>query len=128
MLSLFLASSTGGDGDLLSAQGMQNIQEQKVAELMGVSLHVERPHESIAGVTVGQLGGPMYELVKLVVGTLNETGSVLVKAGYPDLGSFVLEALQEGKKAKSDDKAGADVDVILDRVNLTKNIHNCCFD
>ena len=119
MFSLFLNSSTGGDGDLLSAQGMQSIQEQKVAELMRVNLHVERPHESIPGVTVGELGGPMYELVKLVVRTLNETGSVLVKAGYPDLGSFVLEALLEGKKAKSENNVGADVDVILERVNLT---------
>jgi hypothetical protein len=116
MFSLFLTSSTGGEGDLLSAQGMQNIQEQKVAESMGVSLHVEKPHESIPGVTVGELGGPMYELVKLITGTLNETGSVLVKAGYPDLGSFVLEALHEGRKAKSENNVGADVDVILERL------------
>lgn len=119
MFSLFLTSSTGGEGDLLSAQGMQSIQEQKIAELMGISIHVERPHESIPGVTVGTFGGPIYELVKLITGTLNETGSVLVKAGYPNLGCFVLEALREGEKAKSEDEAGADVDIILDRVNLT---------
>jgi hypothetical protein len=95
---------------------MQDIQEQKVAELMRVSMHVERPHESIPGVTVGELGGPMHELVKLITGTLNETGLILVRAGYPDLGSFVLEALQEGEKAKSKDKVGADVDIILERV------------
>lgn len=116
IFSLFLASSTGGEGDLLSARGMQDIQEQKVAELMRVSLHVERPHESIPGLTVGELGGPMHELVKLITGTLNETGLILVKAGYPDLGSFVLEALQEGEKVKSRAKVGADVDVILERV------------
>lgn len=101
---------------MLSARGMQDIQEQKVAELMRVSLHVERPHESIPGLTVGELGGPMHELVKLITGTLNETGLILVKAGYPDLGSFVLEALQEGEKVKSRAKVGADVDVILERV------------
>jgi hypothetical protein len=95
---------------------MQDIQEQKVAELMRVSMHVERPHESIPGVTVGELGGPMHELVKLITGTLNETGLILVRAGYPDLGSFVLEALQESEKAKSKDKVGADVDIILERV------------
>jgi len=85
---------------------------------MCVSLHVERPHESIPGVTVGELGGPMHELVKLITSTLNETGSILVRAGYADLGSFVLEALQEGEKAKSVDTVGADVDVVLERVRL----------
>jgi hypothetical protein len=118
IFSLFLTSVIGGEGDLLSAHGMQSIDEQKVAELMRVSLHVERPHESIPGVTVGELGGPMHDLVKLITGTLNETGSVLVKSGYPDLGSFVIEALQEGEKAKSEDKVGADVDVVLERVRL----------
>ena len=116
IFSLFLTSSTGGEGDLLSARGMQCIREQKVAELMHVSLHVERSHESIPGLTVGELGGPMHELVKLITSTLNETGLILVRAGYPDLGSFVLQALQEGEKAKSEDKVGADVDVVLERV------------
>ena len=118
IFSLFLTSFIGGEGDLLSANGMQSIDEQKVAELMRVSLHVERPHESIPGVTVGELGGPMHDLVKLITGTLNDTGSVLVKSGYPDLGSFVIEALEEGEKAKSEDKVGADVDVVLERVRL----------
>jgi hypothetical protein len=118
IFSLFLTSFIGGEGDLLSAHGMQSIDEQKVAEFMRVSLHVERPHESIPGVTVGELGGPMHDLVKLITGTLNDTGSVLVKSGYPDLGSFVIEALQEGEKAKSEDKVGADVDVVLERVRL----------
>jgi len=39
-----------------------------------------------------------------------------MKSGYPDLGSFVLEALLEGKKAKSEDKVGADVEVVLERL------------
>lgn len=99
---------------------MVAITDAKVAELMRVSLHVERPHESIPGVTVGELAGPMYDLVTLITQTLNETGSVLVKAGYPDLGSFVLEALKEGEKVKSADKPGADVDVILERVRRVR--------
>jgi len=116
IFSLFLTSSTGGDGDLLSAQGIKAIEELRVAELMRVSLHVERPHETIPGVTVGELGGPMHELVKLITGTLNETGSVLVNLGYPDLGSFVLEALQEAEKAKSRNNVDASVDVVLEKL------------
>lgn len=94
------------------------IGDQKVAELMGVSVHVERPHETIPGVTVGELGGPMYELVKLVSGTLNETGELLVRMGYPDMGSFVLEALKDGEKAGSGEHKNAEVDAILERVGF----------
>ncbi|KAG5221309.1 ATP-NAD kinase domain-containing protein [Salix suchowensis] len=93
---MYLVSSTDDEGDLLSARGLKVIGTQKVAELMRVSVHVEKPHESIPGVTVGTLGGPMYDLVQLITNTLNETGRVLVDTGYPDLGSFVIEALKEG--------------------------------
>jgi hypothetical protein len=115
MISLFLTSSTGDEGDLLSAYGMQQIQEPMVADLMGVSVHVEKSHESIPGVIVGELGGPMHELVKLITMTMNETGSVLVKSGYPDLGSFVLEALQEGESESTINTA---LDSVLERVRF----------
>lgn len=112
---MYLMSSTDDEGDLLSARGLKAIGTQKVAELMRVSVHVEKPHESIPGVTVGTLGGPMYDLVQLITNTLNETGRVLVDTGYPDLGSFVIEALKEGAKAKA--TPDAEVDTILDRVS-----------
>lgn len=85
---------------------------------MGVSVHVERAHESIPGVTVGEVGGPIHELVQLLKTLMNETGNVLVNGGYTDLGSFVLEALKEGEKAtrQSGDKTAA-AEVILERVS-----------
>ena len=49
--SLFLSSTT--ETDWLSARGMQTINEQLIAEHLRLSVHVERPHESIPGVTVG---------------------------------------------------------------------------
>lgn len=117
-------SSTTGSGDLLSARGMQSISQATVADLMGVAgaMHVERPHESIPGLTVGELGGPLFEVVQLVTKVLNETGSVLVQSGYQDLGGFVLEALNAGAKTKretSDDKAAPECDVILERVSYS---------
>jgi len=115
VFSLYLTSS-GDEGDFLSAKGMQAIGDEKVAELMGVSLFSERPHETISGLTVGELGGPLYELVTLIRGVLNGTGEVLVNMGYPNLGSFVVEALKEGEKARSDINPGADVDVVLERL------------
>lgn len=116
VFSLYLTSSVAGEGDLLSAKGMENIDSGKVAELMRVNIHVERPHETIPGLTIGELGGPLYELVTLITKTLNETGNVLVRMGYPDLGSFVIEALKEGNKAKSDCSVDAQIDVVLERV------------
>ncbi|KAI0915812.1 hypothetical protein AcV5_003632 [Taiwanofungus camphoratus] len=119
VFGLYISSSTGtGEGDYLSARGMRDIKEHTVADLMGVAaaVHIERPHESIPAVTVGELGGPIWELVKLVTRTLNETGAVLTDAGYPDLGSFVLEALKEGEKEKSEDLQNPECDVILERL------------
>ena len=98
VLSLYLGSATG-EGDLLSAKGMQKISLVMVAELLRIDLHVERPHGTLPGVTIGELGGPLHELVKLITDVLNETGRLLVEYGYPNLGSFVLAALEEGKKA-----------------------------
>ncbi|CAL1708253.1 unnamed protein product [Somion occarium] len=107
------------EGDLLSAQGMQSIKAGKVAELMSVAdkIYQERPHETIPAVMVGELAGPIWEVVQLVTNVLNETGSVLVKGGYPNLGAFVLEALKEGDKVKErDSDVDPECDVILERL------------
>ena len=120
VFSMYISSPS--DGDLLSASGMQSIQEAKVAELMNVAdkIHVERPHKDLPAVMVGELGGPIWELVRLVAGALRETGDVLVKGGYPNLGAFVLEALKEGEKARQSASQDSDVDplceVVLERV------------
>lgn len=86
--------------------------EQQVAQHMGVTIHVERPHEKIPGLTVGELGGPIYELVKLISSTLIETGQILEASRYSDLGSFVLESLKEGAKADP----SASLGIVLERV------------
>lgn len=100
----------------MSARAIKEISIARVAEMMNVSLHVERPHETIPGVTVGELGGPLYELVKLITNVFNETGQILVDQGYPDLGSFVLESLKEGKRLGKEGEV--DVDFVLDKVTL----------
>lgn len=73
LFSLYI--SADGEEDL-SARGMKNITEAKITELMQVNSHVEKPHETIPGLVVGQLGGPIYELVQLITQVLNETGTV----------------------------------------------------
>lgn len=114
ILSLFITSTAEDGSDNLSARAIKEISIARVAELMNVSVHVERPHESIPGVTVGEMGGPLYEFVKLVTDVLNVTGETLLRQGYPDLGSFVLETLKEGERVgKGKD---IDVNVVLDKV------------
>jgi hypothetical protein len=97
VIAMYIDSTTGA-GDLLSAKGMSSVDEQKISNLLNVSIHEEKPHESIPGVTVGQLGGPIYELVLLIKRVFNETGTILVQNGYPDLGSFVKQSFEEGAK------------------------------
>lgn len=123
VFSLFISSSS--DDDLLSSRGMQSISIAKVAELMRVNLHVERPHETLPGVTVGELGGPLYELVTLITTVLNETGTVLVNGGYTNLGSFVLEVLEEGARVQANQNAESSLEVVLARVSNYWDLH--CF-
>ncbi|KAI0305636.1 hypothetical protein B0F90DRAFT_1699585 [Multifurca ochricompacta] len=114
---LYLSSAADDEGDFLGARGMQTLSEVKIAELLGVSLYIERQHEGIQGLTVGQVGGPGWELVQLLRTLLNETGKILVNGGYPNLGSFVAEALKEGERAareKCDPTIAADI--VLERL------------
>ncbi|KDR75389.1 hypothetical protein GALMADRAFT_249435 [Galerina marginata CBS 339.88] len=107
LFSMYITSTTG-EGDLLSAKGLRTIDISKIAEFMGVSLHVERPHDTIPGVVVGELGGPLYQLVELIASVLNETGRILEDTGYPDLGSFVAETLERTRKLQANDDAAVD--------------------
>ena len=98
---MYLSSATG-QGDLLTAKGMRTIKPQQIAELMSIKIYVERSHETLPGVTVGELGGPMYDLAKLISTTLNETGEILERSGLPDLGSFVLRSLTSKRSGGRD--------------------------
>ena len=97
VMALYLTSTA--EMDYTSARGMVALDHQKVADLMGVldKIHVEAPHKSLPGVVVGELGGPIFELVRLIARILNETGEALRSGGYPDLGTFLLEALKNAK-------------------------------
>ncbi|KAF8520377.1 hypothetical protein BU17DRAFT_75631 [Hysterangium stoloniferum] len=116
ILSLFITSSAEDGGDLLSATGLKSITTGKVASLMNVPTHTEKPHEQIPGVVVGELGGPLYDLVKIITSILNETGDILESQGYPDLGSFVLESLKEGERVGKLSGRGVDVEVVLEKI------------
>ena len=109
-------SSVPGEEDLLSTHGLRTLQMSKIADIMGISLHIECPHKTIPGITVGELGGPLYDLAKLITSVLNETGRILAESGYANLGLFVAEALQQGGKVLNSSGSEAAVEVILERV------------
>lgn len=115
---MYLSSATD-QGDLLTAKGMRTITPQQIAELMSVKIYVERSHETLPGVTVGELGGHVYDLVKLISATLNETGEILERSGMPDLGSFVLRSLTSKRSGGS----GVTVDDILKDVSSPHTSH-----
>jgi len=100
--------------DFLSAQEMKAVNNSKIAELLAIPLHVERPHDTIPGVTIGELGGPLYGFVQLIVKVLNETGTILASSGYPNLGAFVAETLKESSRGPT--QPDANVDFVLERV------------
>jgi hypothetical protein len=113
VLSLYLTTTASGE-DLLSAKGLQTISVAKVAELMRINPYIEKPHESVPGVVMGQLGGPLHELTQLITSVLNETGQVLVNSGYPDLGTFVAECLKMSSRSPSEEP---DAEVVLEKVS-----------
>jgi hypothetical protein len=117
VFSLYLSSDAADGGGLMSAEGMRSASSAAVADLMQLTnhMHVERPHPTIPALTVGELGGPLYELVGFVTKVLNRTGEFLVTGGYNDLGTYVLEALKEGERV--DPEGGVDVETVLHKVN-----------
>lgn len=125
MFSLFLSSTDEtSTGNLLSARGLQIITAANVAEFMQVNVHVEKPHPSIPGVILGELGGPLHELVTLIARALNETGDVLVRGGYRDLGTFVLQCFKEAETNGRDKGRPLDLDEVLEKVRSIHHVHS----
>ncbi|PWN54323.1 hypothetical protein IE53DRAFT_383097 [Violaceomyces palustris] len=114
LFGLYITGADDGDpssgANSLSANGLRSISPQLVADVMQVSLHEEKAHESIPGLVVGTRGGDINEVVELIVKVCKETGERLIKAGYPSLGVLVLEAISGAEKITKEkgDVAGAE--------------------
>ncbi|EAU91352.2 hypothetical protein CC1G_07387 [Coprinopsis cinerea okayama7 len=116
IFSMYIASNST-EGDYLSAKGMAELSHAKVADLMGVDVMVEKPHPQMHGVTVGELGGEMFEFVKSITGVLNETGRKLMGMGYRNLGFLVVEALKGGEReAGSKGVPEAFADLVIEKI------------
>ncbi|KAH7108133.1 hypothetical protein BKA62DRAFT_681193 [Auriculariales sp. MPI-PUGE-AT-0066] len=101
LLSAFLDIDSPGSSNLgsmlFTAQGMCEAEAGVVATAIGLNVHEDRQHPSIPGLTIGELGGPAYDFVCLVVQALRETGTALVQMGCSDLGAFTLQCLNDAR-------------------------------
>lgn len=84
MMSLYIG------GTPLDAKSLSSMTAFQISEASGVPLQVEKPHETLP-VTIGEKSDaePFIQDVKRV---MNETGNLLQKSGYKDLGQFVIES------------------------------------
>jgi hypothetical protein len=117
LFGLYITQPGDAGESLLSAKGLKGLSAETVEQIWGVSSYTEQPHESIPGVTVGQRGGDMNDVVQLVVQCCNETGTVLLDAGYQSLGQYVLQVIGEAEKMIEPKGDVAAADYIVEKVS-----------
>ena len=117
IFGLYLSSTD--EDNLMSAKGLKSLSNAKIAELAQLTnhIHIEKAHPTIPGLSIGELDGPIYELVGLITSVLNETGTILIRDGYDSLGDFVIQALN-----KANQDGTADAEVVLDEVGIGNEI------
>lgn len=79
---------------LLMADGMVNITEQRVSELLNLPIMVEKDHPTLP-VKIGERDADATEIVSLVLKVMQDTGRILQKQGKKDLGSWVADTLRQ---------------------------------
>ncbi|TKY88919.1 hypothetical protein EX895_002160 [Sporisorium graminicola] len=111
MMGLYIA---GGEEDrvvgaaALTAKGMAALSEAKVVELLGVSVHEEKQHESLPGVTVGVRGGEMFEAVQMILSTVQGVGKTLLANNFASMGAYLVHLLQDTKSQNLNDQQATD--------------------
>ncbi|WFD35440.1 hypothetical protein MCUN1_002294 [Malassezia cuniculi] len=102
-LGLFLTPHAGADGPSpLSAAGMAVLRPGQLAEILGVSLHVEQAHPTLPAVTVGTVGGPLHEALDSLAAMCRATGKYLLDQKYASLGAYVASAISAAAAASAD--------------------------
>lgn len=111
MIGLYISSADEdrvvGAGTL-TAKGMVGLTEARIVELLGVSVHQERQHETLAGVTVGVRGGEMFEAVQLILNAMHGVGRKLEQLNSPSLGAYIVLLLTHAKSENMDDVQATD--------------------
>lgn len=113
MIGLYISGGDGGQDRVvgspaLTAKGMAELKQAKLVELLGVSIHEEKPHETLPGVTVGVRGGEMFDLVQLIHSTFVNVGKKLQDLKQSSLGAYIVSLLEKTKHKALDDQAATD--------------------
>ncbi|QRV96560.1 hypothetical protein RhiJN_24578 [Ceratobasidium sp. AG-Ba] len=114
--TLVMGMYIDSDSGLMSARGWDQLTAPQIAGLLNISLHQEKAHPTIPGLVVGSLGGPLNELVGIIVDTLKDAGQVLIKGGYDDLGAFIVETLEGARRTGAAQDASSSPDVVVERL------------
>ncbi|CDR88850.1 uncharacterized protein SPSC_05682 [Sporisorium scitamineum] len=106
LMGMYISSEEDGvvGAKGLTSEGMVEVGEGRVVELLGVSVHEEREHETLKGVVVGVRGGEMLQVVRLIVDTLQGVGRKLVEKNFSSLGAYVVQLLQQTKSKNLTDQ------------------------
>ena len=84
----------------LSAWGLSALTTHDIAGLAQLPVSEEVPHPTIQGLNIGQRT-QLAKMAEEIARVLRETGELLVKGGYQNLGAFVIEC---AKRAMVDGK------------------------
>ncbi|KAI9033257.1 hypothetical protein DFJ74DRAFT_168275 [Hyaloraphidium curvatum] len=86
-------------GQQPTSKWMSSVSKREVADIWSLPYDVEVPHESLAGVYVSQRSD-VAGLVDLLHFLIHDLGSGLAASGFPDLASFVLDAVKPSPGAR----------------------------
>jgi Potential Queuosine, Q, salvage protein family len=108
IMSLYIADPAGDSSRPLSAQTLVCLSPMILLDLLGLSTHEEKKHESLPAVVIGvRRRDEIYEALETLCIAANDTGKRLVEMNCPDLGTFVERTIKESAKIGKTDEERA---------------------
>ena len=98
----------------LSAKALENVTAEVIASMAQLPITEEVSHSTLEGVTVGQKT-KLAGMVERIARVLRETGEVLRRGGYLNLGTFIIEC---AKRSKIDGKTGISGSIFIHQVSF----------
>lgn len=114
VLGCYISSMQEERTSPLMAEGMVNLTEHRVSELLNVPVMVEKDHPTLP-VKIGERDAEATEIVGLVLQTMQETGGILQKQGKKDLGTWVADTLRQTEQMS----AGERTNYLVKQVSLS---------
>lgn len=93
VLGCYISGLQDEGTSLMTAEGMVNLNEHRVSELLNIPVMVEKDHPTLP-VKIGERDADATEIVGLVLKVMQETGRILQQQGKKDLGTWVADVLR----------------------------------